>query len=165
MAYATALEVRYSPNYRLMSIGGVVGPLLEGLADVAHWRHHLPRPLDIFASGGNFWAGYLVSYLTIMAGVMVQYRANVKRLGISKDHPGADSFNRRDRRKFWVWAVPVVMVVVTLANLTTETQWGVDHLPIATWLNGKTPDPWDTIHSVAWGVASLFIPWKRYYWR
>jgi len=150
---------RYEMYLPFLTLGVLIGPGMELLGDLAHWRNHLPYPFDIFASAGNLGFGFSVAQTVMYIGLGLRHTRN-KRQGITSIWD-TRTFSRREARRFKVVGVLIAGVVTALLNCTTETRWGVTHLPIAKMLHGLTPDPLDLIYSVLWSVATILIPWRR----
>ena len=141
-------------NYELatprLTIAGLTGPLLEAAQNIPHIHEVMSEPFDITNHAGNVWGGALVA-----AGVTIGYAmknsTNEESLTISEE-----SMSRFRRR-----GVAMIMGATALANCITETKWGVQHLPVAGWLNGETPDVLDTVYSTVWGGILSLAFWKK----
>lgn len=141
-------------NYEFASSGflktAVAGTLLEFGQNIPHIHEVMPEPFDITNHAGNLWVGAAVAYVAIDR-YTAKNRLDDKSYAISDE--SMSTFRKR--------GVAMIMGATALANCITETQWGVQYLPVNDLLGGTTPDVLDTVYSTVWsGILSLAF-WKK----
>jgi len=126
--------------------------ILEPMQYIPHIHEWMPEPFDITNHAGNMVGGTAVA---IMGSLAYGAKNQVK-----NDSPELE-IDTEAMQRFRKFGVAAICGVTALANCVTETRWGVQHLPVARWLNGTTPDILDTTYSTLWAGGLSFAFWRK----
>jgi len=137
-----------------------VGSILPGIAEATSAGHHynLPDVINIAEHVGSLWPGGVVATLGSYAFLAYNYQQIRKETGVE---PKQDRVSAERLSAFRKYGTPAIMAATALVNCITETKWGVEHLPVAGWFNGKTPDVLDTAYSTVWAGICANLFWIR----
>lgn len=135
-------EHYYSLTTTRALIFGLIFPVLELFQNESSL--HFKEPFDLINHVGNMGLGAMLTYSANL--VILKFTSHTK----TTDNDPILTERQFENTKFI--RLFLSLVIVTLANMSVETKWGIEHLPIANWLHGTTPDPLDLIYSVGYSI-------------